>query len=89
MLLWGNSSERLATSQRVLMQLVWHNTGGMVKTSNNPAERERMFDLTYAQRRRFFTQAVGWAPVQGESMQEYKHRFEKDLLAECPYKLCQ
>ncbi|GMN62144.1 hypothetical protein TIFTF001_031231 [Ficus carica] len=22
-------------------------------------------------------------------MQEYKHRFEEDLLAECPYDLCQ
>ncbi|GMN66043.1 hypothetical protein TIFTF001_035110 [Ficus carica] len=51
--------------------------------------KERMIDLTYAQGRRFFTQAVRWAPVHGESMQEYKRRFEEDLLVECPYELRQ
>ncbi|GMN35313.1 hypothetical protein TIFTF001_042211 [Ficus carica] len=89
MLLRGNLSGRLATSHRVLMPLVWHNTGGMIKTSSHFLYKERMVDLTYAQERRFFTQAVGWAHVQDESMQEYKHQFEEDLLAECPYKLCQ
>ncbi|GMN68298.1 hypothetical protein TIFTF001_037355 [Ficus carica] len=51
--------------------------------------RKTMVDSTYAQGRCFFTQAVGWAPRQGESMQEYRHRFEEDFLAECPYKLRQ
>ncbi|GMN71092.1 hypothetical protein TIFTF001_051782 [Ficus carica] len=41
-----------------------------------------MADLTYAQGCRFFTRSAGWAPVQDKSMQEYKRRFEKDLLAE-------
>ncbi|GMN70447.1 hypothetical protein TIFTF001_039509 [Ficus carica] len=71
------------------MQLVLHKTGGMVKTSSNLAEGERMANLTYAQGRRFFTRVAGWALVQGESMQEYKCRFEEDLLAECPYELRQ
>ncbi|GMN57119.1 hypothetical protein TIFTF001_026225 [Ficus carica] len=51
--------------------------------------RERMADLTYAQGRRFFTRAVRWAPVHGESMQEYKRQFKEDLLVECPYELHQ
>ncbi|GMN65999.1 hypothetical protein TIFTF001_035065 [Ficus carica] len=34
-------------------------------------------------------ESIGWAPVQGESMQEYKHRFEEDLLVDCPYELRQ
>ncbi|GMN24946.1 hypothetical protein TIFTF001_047692 [Ficus carica] len=51
--------------------------------------RERRAELTYAQGRRFFTRAAGWAPVHGESMQEYKRRFEEDLLVECPYELRQ
>ncbi|GMN32571.1 hypothetical protein TIFTF001_048186 [Ficus carica] len=51
--------------------------------------RERRAELIYAQGRRFFTRAAGWAPVHGESMQEYKRRFEEDLLVECPYELRQ
>ncbi|GMN73666.1 hypothetical protein TIFTF001_052218 [Ficus carica] len=51
--------------------------------------RERRANLTYAQGRRFFTRAARWALVHGESMQEYKCRFEEDLLVECPYELRQ
>ncbi|GMN22041.1 hypothetical protein TIFTF001_040162 [Ficus carica] len=55
----------------------------MVKTSSNLAEgAARRWTL-------FLHSAAGWAPVQDESMQEYKRRFEEDLLAECPYELCQ
>ncbi|GMN47761.1 hypothetical protein TIFTF001_016939 [Ficus carica] len=49
----------------------------------------RMADLTYAQGCRFFTRAARWAPVCDESMQEYKCRFEEDLLVKCPYELRQ
>ncbi|GMN64613.1 hypothetical protein TIFTF001_033697 [Ficus carica] len=48
-----------------------------------------MAESMYTQGRRFFTRVARWALVQVESMREYKHRFEEDLLAEHLYELPQ